>query len=501
MDGSTKQHQPHHLLSHAGIYLIARGLPGLIAFLAIPAFTRLLDPADYGRYALVLATANLLNALLFQWLRLSLVRYLPTYKDEPAKLKSTMLAANGVLVLAMGLVAGVLYCVPAMGIWHRMILPCWVLMVAQAAFEMCCEYSRSALQPWRYMMMQLLRATASVVLGVGLVLIGMRWAGPLTGLAMGMLLPVAWVYRHDWSDARWTIDPQTLKRIALYGLPLSLTVALTIVISTSDRFLIAGFMGEDAAGLYSVAVDFTSQTLTMLLMAVYMAAFPLAVRAFEHRGREAAQEQMKTNASLLMGIGIPCTIALIVLAPNMAHCLMGPKYRATAAHIIPLVAVGTFLAGMKACHFDTAFQFAHRTIYQVWIVLFAAVLNVGLNLVAIPKLGINGAAMASAIAYLISIGLTAWLGRRHFVLPFPVGSCVQVLLAGAVMGALLYPTRGYRGKVALSAQVIAGAIAYGAVLVSLNFLHLRDLIQRKWQARRGSDEAVAVSGAPAWRTT
>jgi O-antigen/teichoic acid export membrane protein len=79
-----------NLLSHAAIYLVARGLPGIIAFLAIPLFTRLLDPADYGRYALVLATASLINALLFQWLRLSLLRYLPAYQDRPAVLKSTL---------------------------------------------------------------------------------------------------------------------------------------------------------------------------------------------------------------------------------------------------------------------------------------------------------------------------------------------------------------------------------------------------------------------------
>src|SRR5687768_1010555 len=71
-----------HVLSHAAIYLVARGVPGVVAFLAIPLFTRLLDPAAYGRYALVIATVATLNALLFQWLRLSLSRYLPAYAGD-----------------------------------------------------------------------------------------------------------------------------------------------------------------------------------------------------------------------------------------------------------------------------------------------------------------------------------------------------------------------------------------------------------------------------------
>src|SRR6478672_3577473 len=99
MSSQSEKLSKSHLVSHAAIYLVARGLPGLIAFLAIPVFTRLLEPGAYGRYALVLATASVLNALLFQWLRLSLVRYLPAYHNEPAKLKSTLLAANGVVAI------------------------------------------------------------------------------------------------------------------------------------------------------------------------------------------------------------------------------------------------------------------------------------------------------------------------------------------------------------------------------------------------------------------
>jgi O-antigen/teichoic acid export membrane protein len=143
-----------------------------------------------------------------------------------------------------------------------------------------------------------------------------------------------------------------------------------------------------------------------------------------------------------------------------------------------LVALGTFLAGFKAYHFDAAFQFAHRTIWQVWIVLFAAVVNLGLNYVAIPIWGINGAAGASVVAYVISIALTAWLGRRHFVLPFPVTGAVQVLLSAAAMAALLIPFRGATGMLAVGAQVAAGAAFYTAVLVAVNFLGLRDALFR-----------------------
>ncbi len=83
-----------NIFRHTAIYLVAHGVPGIMAFLAIPLFTRLLGPSSYGRYALFLTTVNLLNALLFQWLRLALVRYLPAWRHEPQRLKSTLLTAQ-----------------------------------------------------------------------------------------------------------------------------------------------------------------------------------------------------------------------------------------------------------------------------------------------------------------------------------------------------------------------------------------------------------------------
>src|SRR5206468_487084 len=136
-------------------------------------------------------------------------------------------------------------------------------------------------------------------------------------------------------------------------------------------------------------------------------------------------------------------------------------------------------------HFDAAFQFAHRTIHQVWIVLFAAVINLGLNVIAIPHWQINGAAVASLIAFVVSIVLTAVLGRRHFVLPFPVRASIHVLVAGAAMGAAVYPFRNDVGPLAVAGQICLGAFVYGAVLIGgFDFLELREHAIAKCRSRR-----------------
>lgn len=485
------------ILSHAGIYLAARGLPGLIAFLAIPLFSRLLEPAEYGRYALVFGAVGVLNALLFQWLRLSMVRYLPAHADEPAALKSTLATVCGAMVLSAGVLTGLACLAPSTEGWRTALLLGWAALAAQAAFELCCEYARGTLRPWHYMRLQVVRSGVFVALGVAFVLAGSGWWGPLAGLCAGMLLAAGIAWRGDWAGVRPRIDRELLAKLARYGVPLSLTVALTVVIATSDRYLIAAFSGEDAAGLYSVAVDFTTQTITLLMMSVYLAAFPMAVRAWEGGGAAAAGERMRSNAALLMAIGVPCVVGLTVLAPGVSRCFLGESYRDAAAGIMPLVALGTFLAGMKAYHFDAAFQFADRTLSQVWIVLVAAVLNVGLNVIAIPRWGLSGAAGASALAYLVAIGLTILLGRRHVKLPVPAGDCVKVLLAAALMALALAPLRSYTAPVAVAAQIAGGAVLYAAVLISANFIDIRGAVMARFGRDADVPRGTSATARPA----
>jgi O-antigen/teichoic acid export membrane protein len=465
--------EKHNVVSHAAVYLLARGLPGVVAFLAIPVFSRLLEPGAYGRYALALAGVNVAYALLLQWLRLSLVRYLAAPGREPAAVKSTLVTVMLAVLGATGVLAAGACLVPAWGPWRGMVAVGWGLLAVQSAFELGCEYARATLRPWRYMRMQLFRAVGFVALGVAFVYGGAGWWGPAAGMGVGMAAAVALSWRRDWGGVRLTIDRGVLAALAQYGLPLSVTVALTVVISSSDRYLIAGMMGEGAAGLYAVAADFTAQTITLLMVSIQMAMFPLAVRAWEAGGAKAAQQRMAGNGALLLAVGLPCVVGLTVLAPGVAHTFLGRSFRGAAAQIIPVVALGTFLGGLKNCHFDAAFQFAHRTVSQVWIVLAAAALNVGLNVVAIPRWGINGAAGASVVAYAVAIALTVWVGRRHVWLPVPLGEVGRVVAAAAVMGAVLWPWRDAVTPGAVAAQVAGGALVYGAVLVGTDFMGVR----------------------------
>ncbi len=456
------------LLRQSLSYLIARGLPGFVNFLAIAVYTRVLPPEEYGRYALIVAGVGFLNVIFFQWLRASLLRFLPAHLDDPGPLVSTLVSTFRVLSLSVGGIGLLVAWLWPLGPWRGLIALSIPLLCAEAWFELNLEVARSQLQPLRYGLLAGVKSVSALVLGTLAAFAGAGAFGPLLGVLLGTVLAGFLYGTLQWRNVPCRPSPLLLRDFFRYGMPLTATFALSFIVSASDRFLIAWLLDESQVGVYAACYDLSQQTVILLMMVVNLAAYPVALRALEREGQQAARRQLTQNAILLIAVGLPATTGLAVLAPNVAYTLLGRQFQENAPYLIALVGVAALLSGTRSYYFDLAFQFERRTLSQVWIMGAAACLNVLLNLLLIPMFGVAGAAYATLAAYMLALGLSVVLGRRAFHLPVPIRDWVKIAMASLGCAVLLLPTLDHRGAYALAGQVLLGGFAYLALMAVLN---------------------------------
>ena len=455
------------LVSHSLVYVIARGLPGVVNFLAIAVYTRLLQPDPYGEYSLVLASVVLLDAILIQWLRLGLLRFLPQGPDTAGNLLTTirnvwLLVAGTLILLTILAVALPIIQIPA-GLLAGGLL----LFLAQGWFELNLELVRSRLEPGRYGGLALLRAVLSLGLGA---LFAWQWsaAGLLMGLALGTALSYLLLREgRDWSVKSLKVDPVTLRRLTGYGLPLTITFALGFIVTSSDRFLLGWFLDAGATGLYAAGYDLANYSVTMLLTIVNLAAYPLTVQALEQSGAAAARQQLRDTLLLLLAVGLPASVGLMMLAGPIARVVVGAGFADTAAAIMPWIALVALVAGIKAYFVDVGFQLGGDTRLQAWVMLVAAILNILLNVLLIPSLGIAGAVYSTVLVYAVALLLSLVLVRRSFALPAPEAEHFWPVLGTALMAGLLWFLPVPVGLVQLLGTVVAAALLYGLALALL----------------------------------
>jgi len=462
------------LLQHTGMYLLGRGVPGILNFLIIVVYTRLLSPSQYGMYVLVVAGVSLFDGILFQWLRLSLFRFYQEHRDKRGFFLSTILDIFLVLTVSAGILA------TAIGFfWSNLQFRKWlllgiILLWAQGWFELNRVLVQIELQPLRFGLVSATRSTIALLIGTLLIWAGYGVYGALLGLLIGLLLSTAFALTF-WRGISFRFDKPLAFTLAHYGVPLLVTFTLSYVVSTSDRFLIAKFLNKEAVGLYAAAYDLAQQSITTLMMIVNLAGYPLVLYALEHKGWQDAQIQLQQNGALLLMIGLASSVGLSILSPNITHVILGPQFQKQAVFILPWVSMAVFLAGLRAYYFDLSFQLGKRTAWQIVVMGVAAAANLLLNLWCIPQWGIQGAAYTTFLAYLIASVVSILLGRRAFHVPIFLKDWGKIIFAVIVMAAGLYETLLLTGLGlwALVLQILSGAFFLIMGILMVDIFHVR----------------------------
>lgn len=458
---------------HAAIYFAGRVIPGLVSVVTIGVFTRVLSPGDYGTYALIVSAVGVLNVLLFQWLGLGAARYFATHAENPAPVVATAMRgflAIGVVALLIGLASGMLV---NDAVLSFLIFWTAVLGLAQGWFDLSLRIAAARLNPIGHGVATSVKALVALGSGLALFNMGMGLNGVLMALAVALAGSTVIVNRGKLSEFSRKLDFTMLGAFFRYGVPLSVTSLLIISTDMSGRLFIGYFMDAKAVGMYAPSFDLAQQTLGMLMGVISLASFPLVVNALERDGIDAAKERLLAHGRILISISVPATCGLVVLARDVAAVVVGPAFREMGGQIIPVIAIATFLSGLRSGYFDYAFQLSKRTASQVWVVGAAAALNAVLNVIWIPAYGVIGAAYATLAALGFSLLMSMVIGWKIFALPRLHYETWAVIFVSLVMSAVLFGLDGWNGTLALVGKMIIGLAVYSAGCAVFNINDFR----------------------------
>ena len=473
------------LLRHSALYLLARGVPGVLNVIAVLVYTRFLAPEQYGHFALVIAAVAFGHGAFFSWLQMGLARLLPGSDWPVPVFLSTLLAGYGLaLPLATLLTLAAWLWLPLEQDQQLAWLVLPVLCI-WALFEIHQQLQAASFRPRRFGLLALSKSLVGLALGTSLAWMGLGAWGVLLGFMLGMLLPLTAFAWRDWRDVRPAlVDRALLRRLLDYGMPLAATSALALWVDGGDRLLLGWLQGADQAGLYAVGHDLPSYGVAMLMVIIYLAAYPLVVQALERQGPAAAAVQLRGYLVLLLVVAVPAVVLCVLLAPGIADLLLGAEFRRAGSEIIPWIAVAALLFGLKNFYLDLAFQLGHGTQRQLLVMLVVAGANLALNLSWIPDQGYLGAAHAKVSSYALGVVLSMGLGRKWFPLPIPWMDIGKIFGAAVGMGWVLWLMGDVRGIWALGLATGASLACYGGLLWVIDLAgaraRLRDLLARDW---------------------
>ena len=208
------------------------------------------------------------------------------------------------------------------------------------------------------------------------------------------------------------------KKMILFGLPFVPSGLSSMIIELSDRFMLQWYEGFEAVGLYSAG-----HKLGIFMMLIVM-AFRFAWQPFflqKHDDPTAPRLFSKimtwfvflmTIVFLLVSFFIKEIVAFEIFGRHIIEQSYWP-----GIVVVPLILAAYLFNGIYI-NFHPAIFYTGKTWVISIVVAIAASINVLLNLLLIPKIGMIGAGISSLSAYVFMAVCTYFIVRKWIKVPY-----------------------------------------------------------------------------------
>jgi putative peptidoglycan lipid II flippase len=259
--------------------------------------------------------------------------------------------------------------------------------------------------------------------------------------------------------------------------------------------LASGISGGNSALTY--AWTLTMLPLGVFAMAISTAVFPSLAEQSATENHDELRRTLEQALRFILYLTIPAIVGLAALSPQIVRLIyqrgaFTAQSTALTAGALRFFALG--LLGMAAVEIVTrAFYALHDTKTPVKVAALAMVVNLSLGIVLVRVMGLNGLALAMAVASTVEGVVLYTLGRRRIpgmAASSLAGSALRSLAAAALMGLVILAFRAVAAPLAVPLSgllLVASAIALGGLvylaatlaLGSSEASHLRILLPRK----------------------
>jgi O-antigen/teichoic acid export membrane protein len=224
-------------------------------------------------------------------------------------------------------------------------------------------------------------------------------------------------------------DPPLFWTGVAFGAPLIVQELAGLVLDSGDRVMIRTYLGGNPLGLYSVAYGLASYVNTLLYTPIGLAIVPIYMRLWNSEGRKQTIEFLSYGLKVfLMAAGALFAIAAAA-SRDAVLLLASSKYQGAEA-LIPTLVAGLLIYTVQI-FLSAGLLIKKRTLAMAVTLSVSAALNIVLNYVLLPMMGLQGAALATLLSYLAGTVALAALAYRELPLTIELRS-VAVYVLGAI---------------------------------------------------------------------
>jgi len=192
------------------------------------------------------------------------------------------------------------------------------------------------------------------------------------------------------------IDRQLRKLMFKFSIPLMPTAVMWWATSVLGRFFITGMLGIDYAGVYSAAYKLPS--IIALVSGIFSQAWNMSAIT-ERNSRTIAKFYSDVFNFYQSIIYVAAATLLLFINRLLGIMAQGPGFEGAFRHS-PLIILAVIFTCFST-FMGSVYVASKKSVRSLLTAMTGAGVNILLNFILIPRMGINGAALATFISYVV----------------------------------------------------------------------------------------------------
>jgi O-antigen/teichoic acid export membrane protein len=473
-------------IRHTLLYLPANTIAPFFSILAVVVWTHFLEPADLGRYSLVVAVQEFTFLLLLWWSTYTL-RSLGDWKEEEQRQRFRR--TEGFVLFSVACLHVVIVSVLVATAVDRsasaaLILAGIFFAVSRSLVTYLADRARTSQQIGLYTVLQISWSVFGFCLGLIFVLtFGSSAVWPLLGTAIAQLVAAIYVmWRARVRPFAFRPDTEVIRSAVKFGFPLLGAALLTWIGMYGNRFIIEFFLGHAAVGQFLAGTELAERGTVFAITLAGTATLPLAIQDMREFGSRAGMQRLKTGSIAVLGLMIPTAVGISMLAGPISQVLIGQAYREVSIALLPIAAWSGVIYGTWCALPAQALILLKRTWLLVAASAATAILTVLFTIIFIQWIGIAGAAYARLAALLVPFIAICYVCISTFGMLVPGRELLRILGCAALMAGMLRLIPQPTTVFGLATVIALGAIVYLSAAALLFRNEIRPIAAR-WRIK------------------
>ncbi len=450
------------LFSTAAILAIGTFGSKLLTFFLMPLYTHVLTKGEYGIVDLLVQAANLLIPVVSLGINESIIRFGADGENDPRTVFT-----SGFVTIAIGF-GGFCLLYPV----FRMIggigeyLPLIYLFILCAMIHYLCARLAKALGcVKRFALGGILGTALTVVFNVWFLLFAdMGITGYLLAIVLADVGSTVYFIiacgLHRYLRFSY-LRKSTWSAMLRYALPMIPTTVLWWITDVSDRYIIKWFLGDEYNGLY--AVSYKIPTILILLCSIFMDAWQLSV--LSEKSKEERRDFFSKVFVMFQSVMFLAAGGLILFSKIITNILVSDAFYDSWQYIPTLLIATTF--SCLVTFLGTVYVVEKQSRSTLWTSCLGAGMNIIGNMVLIPVWGVHGAAISTALSYMLTFVVRAVHTRRFIPIDWSVSRFLLNFALVSVMAVIMILEISFWVYIEIALLAVLFVINGGALLQTL----------------------------------